>query len=104
MNKLLEAQLITRYPLILKEVYGSWNNTCLTEGINVDDELYPFLDDLFREIQKIVDEEGCEQVIAEEVTLKDDQFAFFYDGGNDKVFALVDEYEARWLREARAHA
>lgn len=104
MNKMLEAQLIARYPRILKDVYGSWKNTCLTEGLNVDDEMFPFLDDLFRDIQKIVDNDKCDQVVAEEITIRDGEFSFFYDGGNEKVFDLVEEYESLWLRNARAHA
>ena len=103
MHKLLEEELLKKYPKILAEMYTPG---CMGSGISCGDGWYFLLDVLYFMIQRRIDrrtysvankytheEKEIPQVVCKQVKEKFGQLRNYYDGGDDTISAWVDIVE-----------
>src|SRR5574343_2081161 len=99
MRKELVDQLTSKYPKLLRNMYGDPRKTCLAFGIECGDGWYKILDDLCKAIQAAVDyknrrgEDPNNDVIVDQIKEKFGGLRFYYSGGDDVIFKLVEEAE-----------
>lgn len=99
MRKELVDQLTSKYPKLLRNMYGDPRKTCLAFGIECGDGWYKILDDLCKAIQAAVDyknrrgEDPHNDVIVDQIKEKFGGLRFYYSGGDDVIFKLVEEAE-----------
>ena len=69
MNKQLELKLKSSFPILLKNMYGKTNETCMAWGIQCDDGWYDLIFNLCKELQHWCDVNNV-QLIAEQIKEK----------------------------------
>jgi hypothetical protein len=90
MNKILEKNLLTKYPKILKDMYGPADKTCLHYGIECGDGWYYLLDNLMYSIQRRIVNQNIEEVFAEQIKEKFGTLRFYYSGGDERIAGMVE--------------
>ena len=100
MNKILEKNLLKKYPKILKDMYGPMDKTCMHFGIECGDGWYYLIDNLLGSIQSYLDmrlnfNPGLiDQVVAEQIKEKFGTLRFYYSGGDERIAGMVELAEA----------
>ena len=94
MNKILEKNLLKKYPKILKDMYGPMDKTCMHFGIECGDGWYYLIDNLLHSIQWRIVNQKVEQVTAEQIKEKFGTLRFYYEGGDDRIDGMVELAES----------
>lgn len=89
----LQILLTESYSTIFKDMGGHPKYTGMAFGIECHDGWFKILDEACRKIQNVVEESGCEPVVAFQIKEKWAGMRFYYHGGNDKVLEIVDALE-----------
>lgn len=101
MNKILEKDLIEKYPRILKDMYGPMKKTCLHFGIECADGWYFLLNKVFAQIQQHIDDHCCDvvsidgkessvpQFVALQIKEKFGSLRIYFSGGDDYCSSII---------------
>ena len=89
MKESLELALVKDFPGIFRDYRGDPMKTCMAFGLEIGDGWEP----LIRKLCTAIIEAGGDDVVADQVKEKWGSLRFYYHGGNEKVYALVDEAE-----------
>jgi hypothetical protein len=85
MTKKLELQLQEKYPRLLKNLYGDMKETCLAWGLEVPDEMYDLINDLFA----LLNHWGSRCPIKNPQTLR-------YDYPEDKIIVVIEQVKLKF--------
>ena len=106
MREDLDKQLVEKYPLIFKNRFGDMKETLMCFGFEHGDGWYQILDSLCGQIQHYTDwnnnnrNKGYEQykevpqVVAMQVKEKFGGLRFYYEGGDERIFGMVQMAES----------
>ena len=89
MNNDNEQYLYNKYPKIFPKINQNGNEFPLECG----DGWLQIVDDLCQDIQAMVDEGDCSQVIAMQVKEKFGGLRFYTQGGDEKIYPLIGKAE-----------
>jgi hypothetical protein len=89
MNKILEKNLLKKYPVILKNMYGPMDKTCMHFGIECGDGWYYLIDNLCASIQHHINLNKKHPVVADQIKEKWGTLCFYYTGGDELVAGMV---------------